>query len=282
MDGCGVRASRSSQAHQRELPRSSTPRVYVCVYRQFIPENKRLLRMAAEAATNNPDLRSLLDRLHAGNTAYDWGDDPSFFSATYHQGQPTHAGWGVCRANVRRYLYPGDMVVYFCARRGNRKSATKYLFVGYGTVGQRIDDRRLIWTEPLLQSYRNHLNVLVRYEAGQAIQHERFEPGHDDWEHRARSPYLIFDASASSFNLVDPLHVATALPGAKKETWHCKKSQKVRALHELLFKNLGVPRTLRTSFIGTAHPPINLTERLMRRSISIEQLRSSLHPFTAI
>lgn len=255
------------------------PRAYLCVYRQVIPSRESLLVDAMMSAAKHEDLSHLLPLYETGS-AYDWGDDPSFFSAEFTQGSASHAGWGICRPNVRARLDKGDLVVFFCARRATRGAVTDYLFVGYGTIGERIDDRRRIWTESRLAPYRKHLNVLVRYDAAGAMErYERFEPGHphpSDWPRRAKSPYLIFDPSLSQFNAADPLLVAVAAPGEKCETWLLDRRPKGRRLHELLFEDLGFTRSLRTSVAGFSHPPVNLGHQLAQRGTTADQLRERL------
>ena len=117
--------------------------VYICVYRQVVPAIQRRIREVEDAAKHYKDISELVKRIRTGKSVYDWGDDPSFFSAEYHQGDAAFAGWGVCRPNVRKQLHRGSVVVFFCARRVNKGEATQYFFVGYGTVKHRIDDRRM-------------------------------------------------------------------------------------------------------------------------------------------
>lgn len=257
-----------------------SPRAYLCVYRQVIPSQPKLLAAARLSAAKHRDMAQLLP-LYANGCAYDWGDDPSFFSATFNQGSAAHAGWGICRPNVRKRLDHGDLVVFFCARRSAMAEDTEYLFAGFGSIGERIDDRRQIWSTPRLAPYRNHLNILVRYNAaGVMEQYERFEPGHPkDWPKRAESPYLIFDASLSQFNALDPLLVARAAPGEKHETWLLDRRPKVRRLHRFLFDELGMTRPLRTSAAGFSHPAVNLGRLMQRTGITADQVRACLSAF---
>lgn len=261
-------------------PAGRAPRAYLCVYRQVIPSRETLLVDAMISAAKHEDLSILLPLYETGS-AYDWGDDPSFFSAEFTQGNASHAGWGICRPNVRARLDRGDLVVFFCARRANEGAVTEYLFVGFGIIGEKVADRRRIWTEPRLAPYRNHLNVLVRYDAaGVEERYERFEPGHPlDWDRRARSPYLIFDPALSRFNAAAPLVVAIAAPGEKRETWLLHRRPKARRLHDLLFKDLGLPRGLRTSVAGFSHPPVNLGRLMAKSGTTADQLRERLTEF---
>lgn len=261
-------------------PADRSPRAYLCVYRQVIPSRETLLVDAMMSAAKHEDLSHLLPLYETGS-AYDWGDDPSFFSAEFTQGSASHAGWGICRPNVRARLDRGDLVVFFCARRAEEGAVTEYLFVGYGTIGKKIVDRQQIWTKPRLAPYRKHLNVLVRYDAAGVVErYERFEPGHPlDWDQRVKSPYLIFNPSLSQFNIADPLLVAVAAPGEKREKWLLDRRPKVRRLHNLFFKDLGLTRGLRTSVACFSHPPVNLGRLMATRGVNADQVRARLTEF---
>lgn len=255
----GTRRTKPPEARFR--PEGEGARAYACVYRQVIPSGF-LMNEARQAGEVHEDIRQLLRHYDSGITAYDWGDDPSFFSADHHQGTSGVAAWGVCRPNIRRNLHPGDVMIFFCARRLAKFAPTEYLFTGYATVARRIEDRREIYKRDELAPYRSHLNVLVDYNNNQRVRHERFEPGHpEDWEHRADSPYIIFDPALTRLKLRRSRHVASASPGEKNESWHLG-DPKVRALHDLLFGELEVKRKLRTSSTGSSHPHINLTNAL--------------------
>lgn len=279
MQACAP-ARRGARGTEPPLARSRAPgdgpRAYAFVYRQVIPSGS-LLNAARQAGEVHEDIRLLLRHYDSGVTAYDWGDDPSFFSADHHQGTSGAAAWGVCRPNIRRNLHPGDVMMFFCARRLEKFAPTEYLFTGYATVARRIEDRRDIYRRDELAPYRSHLNVLVEYNGNQRVRHERFEPGHPaDWEHRADSPYIVFDPTLTRLKLRRPRHVASALPGEKNETWHLG-DPKVQALHELLFSELEVKRKLRTSSTGSSHPHINLTDSL-RIVGGVSGLRARLRP----
>jgi hypothetical protein len=264
----------------RQAP-NRPPRAYVCVYRQVFPARQVFWDLADEAATAHPDLAELVRRYRSKKSFYDWGDDPSFFSAEYHQGSSSFGAWGVCRRNVRKQLYPGDIVVYFCARRFAPGAPTEYFYIGVGTVGVRVQDRRQIWLEdadPALRPYRNHLNILVSYDAdGAQVQHERFAPGHpDDWPRRAECPYIVFEPKRSRFNLKAPTLVAVAGAGDARETWRPAEDQRVAEVERVLFTDLGVGRRLRTSHTGSAHPHLNLTANLAGAGVSVAELRKCL------
>ncbi len=277
-DGGRRRQAVASEAVIRARP-NRAPLVYVCVYRQVLPHREHAWNVVDAAATQNPDLAELLKRYRTKRSVYDWGDDPSFFSAEYHDGRPELAAWGVCRPNVREKLYPDDVVVYFCARRLANAGHTDYFYAGVGTVGVRIADRRrAVWrdsTSSDLRRLRKHLNVLVTYDNhDRCVRHERFPPGHpDDWDKRADSPYIVFDPTRSKFNMKRPLHVAVALRGASNETWIADGGARIAELRAAVFDELGVTRGLRTSYRGTAHPHINLTRRLTAAGISAEAFR---------
>ncbi len=253
------------------------PTVFVCVYRQFIPADQRLRECVVEAAAGDAQLAELNAQLNTGNSIYDWGDDPSFFSAQFLQGSPGRAGWGVCRPNVRRLVQIDDAVVFFCARRALAADPIDYLFAGYGTVGSRIDDRRIFWANPTLLPYRDHFNVLVRPAAtGGMEQFERFPPGHEDWEHRAASPYLIFDPLRSHFNMTDPVSVAYAERGDMNETW--RETVRAKLIEKILIKDFALERTLRVASTGSSHPHINLTKNLRAAGMTATQLLALLNP----
>lgn len=276
--GCSCQAS-GRETVVRARP-NRAPLVYVCVYRQVLPTAKRAWDVVDDAATRNPDLAELLKRYRSQRSVYDWGDDPSFFSAEYHDGRPELAAWGVCRPNVRAKLYPHDIVLYFCARRLAGTGPTEYFYAGVGTVGVRVEERRReVWSDNTLgelRRFRKHLNVLVTYDnRDQCVRHERFPPGHPvDWHERADSPYIVFDPARSKFNMKRPLRVAVAQPGAKNEIWISDGGTRIVELRAAVFDNLGVTRGLRTSYRGTAHPHINLTRKLAEAGISAEEFRS--------
>jgi hypothetical protein len=83
---------------------------------------------------------------------WDWGDDPSFFAAEHRLGDVRRASWGVCRADVRKALSEGDLVVFFCAR--DVGSVWRYHFIGFGTVKALIS-RKELWTNPAYADYRS-------------------------------------------------------------------------------------------------------------------------------
>jgi hypothetical protein len=56
---------------------------------------------------------AFLSKSARSNFPFDVGDDPSFFSAQHLDGPVT---WGVCRADVRHAISPGDWAVFFAAR----------------------------------------------------------------------------------------------------------------------------------------------------------------------
>lgn len=287
-DAAQVTGSEGRGRNRRSLARETVvrarpnraPLVYVCVYRQVLPNATRAWDVVNDAATRYPDLAELLKRYRSERSVYDWGDDPSFFSAEYHDGRPELAAWGVCRPNVREKLYPGDIVLYFCARRLICTGHTEYFYAGVGTVGVRIEDRRReVWSDSTsdeLRRFRNHLNVLVTYDnRDQCVRHERFPPGHPvDWHERADSPYIVFDPARSKFNMKRPLRVAVAQHGAKNEIWISDGGARIMELRAAVFDDLGVTRGLRTSYRGTAHPHINLTRKLAEAGISADEFRS--------
>jgi len=272
-----ARATKVKKNRTRREEPDRPPTVFVCVYRQFIPEKLKLRECVARAAARDPQIRALYDRLMDGNSVYDWGDDPSFFSAEYFQGAAENAAWGVCRPNVREKVKPNDTVVFFCARRARKLDPIQYLFVGYGTVSKMIEDRRSVWRQDELTVYRKHLNVLAKPDlSGQLVNAERFLPEHEDWPRRAASPYVIFDPERSRFNMTNPSLVAYAEPGANVETWF--ETDIAQEIWCALFVQLGIMRTLRVSAKGSSHPHINLTNNLANAGMTAAELVDSLHP----
>ena len=255
------------------------PNTYICVYRHFFPSPKNF-RLTREQAPKRANLDLFLDSYSSNSSYYDWGDDPSFFSALNTQGSVSHAAWGVCRPNVRSHLRKDDVVIFFCAKQPQRRDVNyEYFFIGYGTVLETIPDRSTIWTKTKYKSYRKHHNILAAFQSGTAVQHETFYPKHEDWVHRLRSPYIIFDPLQSNFNLNNPLHVATSF-GGKSEIWKSSTSVKVTRLEKILFKDRGIERRLRTSNNRAAHPHINITKhRVSGEILDVKYLREQLSKF---
>lgn len=92
-------------------------RAYVCVYRHPIPRPIDRRRTEKTAAADQ-FLRRYLDLYDRADHFYDWGDDPSFYSAIETLGEVRRATWGVCRRDVRSWLAP---VITWCSyAAGNR------------------------------------------------------------------------------------------------------------------------------------------------------------------
>lgn len=151
-------------------------------------------------------------------------------------------------------LSEGDLVVFFCARDDGR--VWRYHFIGFGTV-KALVGRKDLWTNPAYADYRSFYNVLARLENGRLVQNETFHTYHSDWQHRAEAPYVIFDETASHFNLQDPHCVATWEKGAGiPEKWAA--DARSQTLEQLLFLERGITRRLRTSPTLRAHAKLNL------------------------
>jgi hypothetical protein len=269
-----TKAKAKRKSHQ-EPDRPAT--VFVCVYRQFVPEKNQLRDCVAKAAEGDPQLQYLYDQLMTGQTVYDWGDDPSFFSAEYVQGAAESAAWGVCRPNVRRMVRRGDSVVFFCARRARKFDPIHYLFTGYGTVARTVKKRQDVWRKAELQPYQNHFNVLAKPgQLGRLKNAERFPPIHEDWAERVKSPYVIFDPELSRFDMEQPTMVAYAEPGSKVETWY--KTPSAQAIWDTIFGGFELQRSLRVSAKGSSHPHINLTKNLASVGMTAAQLIEKLRP----
>jgi hypothetical protein len=245
-------------------------RGYVCVYRHISPAPS-YRRQTEFAAKGNALLGRFLQAYDAPDSYLDWGDDPSFFAAAELKKTPNAASWGVCRPDVRGRVQPGDFVAFFCVR-DESDGRREYFYIGVGTVGALLD-REATWNAN--PSYRRYFNVLARPDDGDLVQHETILPFHDeDWEHRARSPYVVFDPTYSSFNLHTPLQVGScAGKSADVETWNVS-NPRVRELAELVLPK-GKGRRLRTTNRGHPHQHMNLAEAAKRVG-GLDALRSAL------
>lgn len=247
---------------------------YVWVYRRPLsrPELK-YRKQTRTVSRRNAALREFLREYRRKDRYYDWGDDPSFFSAERFLGDVRRASLAVCRPPQRKLLDRGDLVIFFCAQE-RHNGGWRYYYIGFGTVAVKITDRTEIWTNEQYQDYRRFFNLLIDKNG----QHrEVFYPWHD--EKLIQSPYLIFDSdpALTDFNLVNPLHVASYTPNkGNHETW--RSSTLAKQLQYLLFDERGNRRTLRSSASGSAHVAINLMrafgKRLTGRSLS--ELREAL------
>lgn len=212
--------------------------------------------LAGGNALANPILAQFVASYNEPGNFYDWGDDPGFFCARHFLGDCRLAGWGVCRPDVRAALAPGDFVVFFCARWAPER-VWRYYYIGVATMKEGVS-RSEIWTDPCLAAYRRFYNVLARLEDGKLVHHEAMTR-HDDWQHRASTPYLLFDADLTDVDLDRPPHVATYDPRlGPVEVWR-RADPHVRELEELLFVERGIRRRLRTHNTQQPHRHINLT-----------------------
>ena len=266
---------------------------YVCVYRQPIVKRSDWNKTKREALST-PGLEEYLRRYNARfrkgkkklGYFYDWGDDPSFFAAEEFLDDVNQAGWGVCRRDVRKQLKnKGDFVVFFCAQQQEDDSDLwKYYFIGVGTVGSVIKNRKLIWLKDKYKDYRKFYNLLIDSEGRQSEKIHRF---HRDWEKRAKSPYLVFSKNKTHFNLVAPLLVAeyrigdSAWKGEILESW--LPDDDVQEIFELIpTREKG--KKLRTSHInGNDHQAMNLADivskkqkQSIRRKYRVKQVRGEL------
>jgi hypothetical protein len=122
---------------------------------------------------------------------YDSGDDPSFFCRRNLHGALT---WGVCRADVRNQVNPGDVVVFFSFTK--IKERVEYRLSAIATVERKIRQSD-IFTNTSYKKYSHYLNLLVRPTDGTGKSWEHYEPGspeqdwHKDWLHRI-VPHKLF------------------------------------------------------------------------------------------
>jgi hypothetical protein len=235
---------------------------YLCTYRRRWPSLSER-RQTALAAEGDPLLLKFLESYD--DSFYDWGDDPSFFAAHHLLGNVCKASWGVCRPDVRRTLKENDLVVFFCGCQSKDKHTWHYFFIGFGTVRERVEPRAALWRQSRYAPYRKFYNVLARLDNGRLTQSETFLPYHDNWKHRARAPYVLFDPARSAFNLDSPHHVATwDSKTAPPETW--KRDVTTREIERLLFVGRGIDRRLRTSSTGYGHAKLNLLRKVSAAS----------------
>jgi len=247
---------------------------YVCTYRHFQPSRAQR-RKTEEAAKDDPLLRDFL--IQYDQSYFDWGDDPSFYSAFHRLGTINKASWGVCRQDVRTSLVDGDVVVFFCAKQDKPKKCWHYFFIGFGTV-KHVVERRDLWTKAAYKPYRSFYNVLACFDGTKLVQREYFHPYHDDWQtRRAVAPYIIFDPTQSAFDVISPHHVAKWDSGTPPpEVWNGDLRSK--KLERLLFGERQIKRRLRTSSTGYAHTKLNLTKdgAIVRKVREIHDLRAAL------
>src|SRR5690348_4155095 len=122
------------------------PELWAAVYLSREPEE------APHSAT--PTAAAFHAEAGSGAFPYDAGDDPSFFSARFHDGPVT---WGVCRHDVRSAVEPGDWVVFFSAGPDDRsESVTCYRFVATLQVQRKIS-QTAIFADPANSTFQNYL-----------------------------------------------------------------------------------------------------------------------------
>lgn len=250
-------------------------KAYACVYRRCRATGREI-EQTRIAATADPLLARFLEEYSEAACYWDWGDDPSFFSALHRLGDVRAASWGVCRRDVRAALAVGDFVAFFCGQQVEHTLGRwEYFYVGVGTVGS-LHTRQEIWTREELGPYRGFYNILARWSGGMLSQHETFFPRHPNWVQRAASPYILFDTALSDFNVTSPLHVAS-YAGEVPETWKLE-SLIVRRLHKLLFSGRTDRKGLRTSKTGYGHAKLNLLgpRESRGRRLPLNALRTEL------
>ena len=260
---------------------------YVCVYRQGILGKSEENR-ARRNACDDPELQEYLQRYkdrfkkrkQGIGCFYDWGDDPAFFAAEEFLGDVRKASWGVCRPNVRNNLEEGDIVVFFCAQQQKDKTKWNYYYVGLGTVGEAVQERRQVGKKPYLD-YKNFYNLLIDSKGG----HREMISYHSDWKERSEFPYIIFDSDETHFNIVNPLHVATynegtgAWKGKILECWR-SSDERVQKIYELVGKRDGGAK-LRTTNKYHPHKEMNLAT-FKRVKLDDKQLEKKRREFLEI
>jgi hypothetical protein len=218
-------------------------KIYVCVYRNLKPSTEDLASVRARSE-NYPELAEYLRAYEQNESWLDWGDDPSFHSASASGGPVT---WGVCRPNVREWISIGDAVAFICARQ--EPAGWRYYYVGCGTVAERIEANQRF------ERFPKYFNVLAAPASAGELSNVEVIGYHEDWRRRAKSPYVVFDARASAFNLSSPHEIATYVRGSgKSERWHDDPLS--AELRTLLFR--GERQSLKTSIYRNQHPPLRV------------------------
>lgn len=183
---------------------------------------------------------------------YDYGDDPSFFCRRKLDNALT---WGVCRADARHQVQPGDVVGFFPFT--NVGEQVEYRLSAIATVERKIRQSD-IFSNPSYQKYAQYLNLLVRPIDDAGKEWEHYEPGspakdwHEDWlsrivpfkffskpelerqakthqvstdsymdgkQFRFGSNYVVFSKNQNeTFVISDPPRLAHALP-PRAEVW---------------------------------------------------------------
>jgi hypothetical protein len=147
------------------------------------------------AASGEGDCAKSFAPLHAAlenrEWPYDYGDDPSFFCRRKLNSALT---WGVCRADVRNQVQPGDVVVFFAFTRLGEQ--VEYRLSAIATVERKIRQSE-VFCNPSYQKYTQYLNLLVRPLDGAGKEWQHYEPGspekdwHGDWLSRI-VPFRFF------------------------------------------------------------------------------------------
>lgn len=254
-------------------------KAFVCVYRHGIPTATEW-RRTQQAAATLPALNQFLQTYQSPTCFYDWGDDPSFYSASTVFGDVRRASWGVCRRNVRSQLQVGDFVLWFCGQQDLiQRAVWHYYFIGCTTVA-RVIDRFQLWNDLTFYPYRNFYNVLARPQGPSLVQHETFHSYHKDWQRRAAAPYIIFDHSPteSSVNITNPVKVAIKHAGNATETWLSPHSPRVQAIENAIFNSLAISRRLRSTNPYISHPQIPLHKAARGTVTNLSMLKSTIIP----
>jgi hypothetical protein len=159
-------------------------KVFLSPYTSIYPTN-------AQSFGSPKSFEPLHAALRKGEWPYDYGDDPSFFCRYNLKGNLT---WGVCRADVRSQVQPGDVVVFLSFTRMNEQ--VDYRLCAIATVERKIRQGD-IFSDPSYVKYSHYLNLLVRPTDGAWRSWEHHEPGaperdwHKDWLSRI-VPFKFF------------------------------------------------------------------------------------------
>ncbi len=127
---------------------------------------------------DHPVAKAYADACSAANAwPYDYGDDPSFFSAQYLRGPVT---WGVCRGDIRTRIAEGDVVIFVAFE--DLESGTTYKLTAIATVEKKITENS-IFSDPKHKRFRQYLNLLTRpTESGWKREEPCFAvAGHPNW-----------------------------------------------------------------------------------------------------
>jgi hypothetical protein len=127
------------------------PIIRICPYHSNLHKSPIRVRL------DHPVAKAYADACSSTNPwPYDYGDDPSFFSAQYLGGPIT---WGVCRGDIRSRIAEGDVVIFVAFE--DLESGTTYRLTAIATVEKKISENS-IFLDPQYKRFQQYLNLLTR------------------------------------------------------------------------------------------------------------------------